>query len=222
MSRGKFLALAVTRTEVGGSGGVLTNSFGESHGCPELLIILPMRRRAPSERVEPWRSRIHSREAWIIQEQLIQWAGSVEEDIPEGYDNFPQGVEDRAADMWEPLLLVADQASDDWPGLARKACVAIVTQSKDSTPSLGIRLLKDLREVFGTNDHMSTNDLLNGLYDMEEAPWAEMRGRPLDPRGLARLLRPYEIKPTTVRVGNATAKGYSRDDMWDAWQRYLT
>ena len=46
-------------------------------------------------------------------------------------------------------------------------------------------------------------------------------GRPLDPRGLARLLRPYEIKPTTVRVGNATAKGYSRADMWDAWQRYL-
>ena len=184
-------------------------------------IILPMRRRAPSERVEPWRSRIHLREGQAIQDQLAQWANQVEEDIPEGYEDFPKGVEDRAADMWEPLLLVADQAGGDWPRLARKACVFIVTQSKDSTPSLGIRLLKDIREVFGSNEHMSTNDLLNGLYDMEEAPWAEMKGRPLDPRGLARLLRPYEIKPTTVRVGKATAKGYSRSDLWDAWERYL-
>jgi hypothetical protein len=185
-------------------------------------IILPMRRRSPSERVEPWRSRIHSREGQTIQNQLTQWANTVEEEIPEGYENFPEGVEDRAADMWEPLLLIADQAGADWPDLAREACVAIVTQSKDSTPSLGVRLLRDTREVFGGNDHMSTIDLLNGLYDMEEAPWAEMQGRPLDPRGLARLLRPYEIKPTTVRVGNATAKGYSRADLWDAWQRYLS
>ena len=66
------------------------------------------------------------------------------------------------------------------------------------------------------------HDLLNGLYDMEEAPWAELSGRPLDARGIARILRPYEIKPTTVRMGSTTAKGYYRDDLWDAWQRYLT
>jgi hypothetical protein len=184
-------------------------------------IILKMRRRAPNEKVLPWRERVYRQEAALLHDRLAEWALGAEERLQGVYPEMPEGVEDRAADMWEPLLSVADQAGGDWPEQARKACVFLVKESKASTPSLGVRLLKDLKEVFGTENSMSTHDILFALYDIEEAPWAQMKGRPLDARGLASLLKPYEVHSGTVRVGSTTAKGYYRDDLWDAWQRYL-
>ena len=68
---------------------------------------------------------------------------------------------------------------------------------------------------------MSTERLLELLHALEESPWGDLRGKPLDARGLARRLRPYEVRPTTIRVGDATPKGYRREDLADAWSRYL-
>lgn len=57
--------------------------------------------------------------------------------------------------------------------------------------------------------------------DLEESPWGDLRGKPLDPRGLAWRLRKYEIRPGTHRFGNVSLRGYLREDFQDAWQRYL-
>jgi hypothetical protein len=45
--------------------------------------------------------------------------------------------------------------------------------------------------------------------------------KPIDARGLAQRLRRYEIRSTTVRIGEWHGKGYKREDPWDAWSRYL-
>ena len=79
------------------------------------------------------------------------------------WPEMPAGVEDRDADVWEALLAVADAAGGDWPKRARAAAVALVAQSKESTPSLGIRLLADLRTVFGDRDAMTTEAILTAL-----------------------------------------------------------
>jgi hypothetical protein len=68
---------------------------------------------------------------------------------------------------------------------------------------------------------MSTENILNALHAKDDAPWAEIRGRPLSTNNLSRLLKPYDIKPKTVRIGAHTPRGYSREDFWDAWTRYL-
>ena len=39
--------------------------------------------------------------------------------------------------------------------------------------------------------------------------------------GLAARLRDYGIKPKTIRTGDATPRGYWREDFEDAWRRYL-
>lgn len=45
----------------------------------------------------------------------------------------------------------------------------------------------------------------------------------MDARTLARKLKPYEIKPGTIRLADGTTpKGYRRDWFFDAWARYLT
>jgi hypothetical protein len=46
-------------------------------------------------------------------------------------------------------------------------------------------------------------------------------GEGLNARGLGKLLRPYGIKSGTIRVDQATPKGYKREALADAWTRYL-
>ena len=134
---------------------------------------------------------------------------------------MPDGIDDRNADVWEPLLAVADLAGGEWPKQARVAAVTVVTDSKAGVPSLGIRLLADLRDIFGDQMAMSTDDILKALHRIEDAPWADLRGTPLNARGLSNRLGRYQIKRSDVRIGEWHGKGYKREDLWDAWTRYL-
>jgi hypothetical protein len=135
---------------------------------------------------------------------------------------MPIGVKDRDADVWEALLAVADVAGGTWPARARAAAVAFVTEGKESSPSLGVRLLSDLRIVFADRDKMLTDDILGKLHALDDAPWGDLGGKPLSGLRLSRLLHPYGIKPKPVRIGAEVARGYVRVDLYDAWKRYLS
>lgn len=184
-------------------------------------VVIRMRRRAPGEVVEPYRRRVNLPEAEALRGRLEQWCAAIEPDVTGTYPEMPEGIVDRDADVWEALIAVANAAGGDWPKRARDAAVALVADSKGSTPSLGIQLLTDLRLVFNTADAVATDKILKSLHELEESPWGDLRGKPLDARGLSRLLRPYGIKPTTIRIVDSTPKGYRREDMHDAWARYL-
>lgn len=134
---------------------------------------------------------------------------------------MPLGVEDRAADVWEPLLAIADTARGDWPKLARDAAGALVCEARETPATLGVRLLTDIRAAFGDAEHLPGADLLDALNGLEEAPWGDLRGKPLGSRRLARMLKPYGVSPETIRTATGTPKGYKREALWDAWQRYL-
>lgn len=192
---------------------------------PETLIsrsvVIRMRRRAPGESVEPFRRRIHVEEGHRLRDQLTDWGESVVDSITDVWPVMPAGIEDRDADVWESLLAVADAAGGDWSQQARNAAVTLVTESKQSSPSLGVRLLADLQQVFGDKPTRSTVDILAGLHAMDEAPWGDLRGKPLDARGLSSRVRPYNIKPKPIRIGDQVVKGYEATDLIDAWRRYL-
>ena len=111
-------------------------------------IIVRMRRRKPGERVEPFRRRLHAKDGHPLRDQLAAWAAKAEIVLPDG---MPPGIEDRDADCWESLIAIADTVKGDWPRRAREAAVALVADAQDAEPSLGVRLLSDLRSVFGTH-----------------------------------------------------------------------
>jgi hypothetical protein len=86
-----------------------------------------------------------------------------------------------------------------------------------------VRLLRDIRNVVDdkSSDRLASGKLLEALHAMEEAPWGSLRGEPLDARGLARLLKPYGVKPEKLRESTATFRGYRRVGFDDAaWARY--
>jgi Protein of unknown function (DUF3631) len=184
-------------------------------------IVLRMRRRAPDEQVEAWRRRIHAREGEEIRDQLALWAAGALGAVINQWPTMPAGVTDRDADVWEALLAVADAAGGTWPERARAAAVALVKASKESSPSLGIRLLSDIRDAFGTTDKLPTKTLLERLHAISEAPWADIRGKPLNDAGLAKRLEGYGIKPKLVRIGTEVSRGYDRSEFYEAWKRYL-
>jgi len=185
-------------------------------------IIIRMRRRLTSEVIEPYRRRLHEPAGVDLNVRLALWTDSIAGLIAGAWPVMPAGVTDRPADVWEPLLAIADAAGGDWPGRARAACVELVKVSESREASLGIRLLGDLRTVFGEEERLSTETILKALHAMEEAPWSNLHGSPLDPRGLAWRLSPYEIESTRVWVAGKSLRGYRRGDLWDAWERYLT
>src|SRR5262245_5404862 len=185
-------------------------------------VIIRMRRRAAEEQVEAFRRRIHLPEGKLLREQIESWASVQPEEIEWHQLELPLEVQDRAADVWEPLLADADLAGGEWPQRARVAAVALVADAKDGEASLGIRLLGDIRSVFGQSDRMTTKALIAALIEIEDAPWGDLRGKTLDSRGLAKFLGQYGIKSKNIRqAGHVVVKGYVRADLLDAWTRYL-
>jgi hypothetical protein len=182
-------------------------------------IAIQMRRRHSGERIEPFRRRIHAVRGHEIRQRIETWA-RVQPGIEE-WPELPAGVEDRDADVWESIIAVADMAGGDWPERARSAAVALVAVGKEAEPSLGVRLLGDLRIVFGNAEQVTTVAIINALREMPEAPWNDLKGRPIDDRGLALKLRKYGIKSRSIAVGDARPRGYRREDFVDAWKRYF-
>jgi hypothetical protein len=186
-------------------------------------IILRMRRRSPSETIEPFRRRIHAPEGEQLRDFIADWAATKATELEKARPEMPEGVADRAADVWEPLLAIADVVGGDWPRRARVSAVTHVSDSKAGSPSLGIRLLTDLKVVFGDRDSLFTTTILERLQQVEDSPWGDLRGKPISSRGLSSLLRQYEVESKTVReVGKPkTGKGYRRVDLHDSWVRYV-
>jgi hypothetical protein len=134
---------------------------------------------------------------------------------------MPAEITDRNADVWESLLSIADAAGGIWPDRARVSAVTLVTSAQAGGPSLGLRLLADARTVFGDHNVLPTSFFLSTLIELEESVWGDLKGKPLDARRLAALLRPYEITSKVVRIEDGTHRGYAKQDFYDAWARYL-
>ncbi len=182
-------------------------------------VVVRMRRRAPNEKIQQFRRKLEVAEGHELRERLAEWVNLIKSRV--SFLNMPNGIEDRNADVWEALLAVADAAGGIWPSTARVSAVSLVTQSKESTPSIGIRLLSDLRTIFGDRDNLPTEEALTTLAAIEEAPWGDWKGKPINARQLANFLKQYGIASKVIRCGEGTFRGYSRQDLYDPWMRYV-
>ncbi|MFD8932766.1 DUF3631 domain-containing protein [Streptomyces mirabilis] len=191
-------------------------------------IIIRMRRRARNEKVEPFRARLHEQEGNALRERLAVWAEQVRGQVTDAWPELPDGISDRPGDVWEPLLAVADAVGGDWPKRAREACAALVKASRTNDKgSIGVRLLTDLRDhVLIGVDKLPTVAILDRLNSLEDAPWADLNGKPLDNRRLSKMLSEYmtadnePIGSRNIRTAGGVLKGFFSKDLDDAWSRY--
>ena len=87
---------------------------------------------------------------------------------------------------------------------------------------MGVTLLANCREAFGSDEVIRSVDLVTKLAADPERPWAEYnRGKAITQRQLARLLGTFGIISVNVNPpGLAQGKGYRRADFKEAWASY--
>ncbi|MCH8314268.1 MAG: DUF3631 domain-containing protein, partial [Nitrospinae bacterium] len=186
-------------------------------------ISISMKRKGTGEKIEKFR-----RKNLEIFSELKQKAARWAEDnfeIAESWEpKIPESLNDRAADNWEPLLIVAEIAGGQWPELARETALLISGSQDDDEDAIGVMLLSDIRDYFHENetDRVTSEDLGKHMVELEDRPWPEYRkGKPISKTGIARLLKPFGITPKSIRVGTRTPKGYLKEWFEDVFTRYL-
>ena len=187
-------------------------------------IPINLRRRTAQET----RERFHPREVRPVgtqlRDEIICWADQFRDLLPSARPAIPPELDDRAAEIWEPLLAIADLDDGDLPAQARAAALSLSTGDDRQDDSLAVKLLSDIRAIFLKDkalDRRTSKGLVDDLVKLVEAPWGDLRGQPINERTLAHMFRPYGIKSHQIRVGATTLKGYMRSDFADAWARYV-
>jgi hypothetical protein len=187
-------------------------------------VVIEMHRPAPGEDARPLRRR----EALVrfdpLRRRLKAWAARNLDDLADANPEMPIGITDRTADIWEPLLGIADQAGADWPDRVRRACTELNVARADAALSVGPLLLSDLKVVFADEgtERMFSAAIVEKLNGLEEAPWSGWhRGQGFRVADLAKNLRGFGIRSKNVRVGAEQRKGYEIADLDDAFGRYL-
>ena len=114
---------------------------------------------------------------------------------------------------------------------SRQAALDLHTEPDLEDLPLGVLLLTDIRGIFDRHETwtLSSDELCNYLNLLHESPWGNFSSHGVKTgitvRSLARLLRPFGVRPKTVRLpgdeDKPTRKGYRRDWFETAWERYV-
>jgi hypothetical protein len=185
-------------------------------------VTVDLKRRLPSERVEPFRPD-RADHLDVLARKAVRWANDHADRIDATDPAMPKGVINRAADNWRPLLAIADVAGGEWPERARKAAKAAHMAAADDAESRLELLLGDIRDALGDKAEMPSADLVKALVELEGRPWAELgkSHRPLTQNGLARRLKPLGIAPQKIGPEKGRVSGYVCTHFEEAFGRYL-
>ena len=155
-----------------------------------------------------------------LHRRLVRFARDHELKLHVADPDLPVNLSGRRADNWRHLIAIADAAGGEWPARARQASETL--SASDLGETAGIMLLSDVRDIFGVQDgKITSSDLAESLGRMETRPWPEWKGKPITTRQVAKLLEPFAVSPSTIRIEGTTAKGYRTEQFEDAFTRYL-
>lgn len=185
-------------------------------------IIIKMVRRRKDESCE----RLHHGTRFEdIPRKALRFVSDHANVIRNANPSLPEALNDRAADNWTPLLILADLAGGDWPAKARQAALALSGANDGESLGTSGQLLVDIRDIFDTTgaEKLFSEDIAKRLAQIEGRPWSEYgkQSRPISANQLANLLRGFGVSSKSIRIGKDTGKGYIMAHFLDAFSRYL-
>ncbi len=133
-----------------------------------------------------------------------------------------EGLNDRAADTFDPLFVITRLAGPEWEQKLHTAAVSLASSA--NSESAGVQLLLDILSIFIEcgRDKVFSRVLANTLREGEGCLKSmAVNAATLNEQQLAHLLRPYGIKPVSIRLGKQVNRGYAREDFVEAVKRYV-
>ncbi len=184
-------------------------------------IAIKIRRKSKHETVKRIQPNLFEK-AKPSRRQLLKWSLDNANAISMNPVEPPDLGNSRAVDNWLPLFTIASMANNDWLEKCEKAYRLFNKNNID--PEATTLLLQDIQDIFQTIgvNKISSEDLVNRLTGMLDHPWCEYKnGGPITQNGLARMLKPYEIKPKGIRLNDTVIRGYNLNQFADTFNRYL-
>jgi hypothetical protein len=189
---------------------------------PDILedrsIVIPMRRRNPEEHVDLLYVERLFVELEAVRRKAVRWAPDHLGKLGNIAPRLPEGLHDRAQDLWRPLFAIAEEAGGDWPDRARRAATELSGLAPhDNSPD--VQLLARIHALFKKQqtDRLSSETIVGALAEASEP-----EGRSLTQARLARRLSAFGIRSTIVRrTPTRVSRGYRLQDFRGAFARYL-
>jgi putative DNA primase/helicase len=204
---------------------VATCGIGRLPGTLEdRSIPIILHKRKASEPVSNFRSD-RAKHLYDLASQAARWTTDNRSKLRDHEPDLPDGLFNRLADNWRPLIAIADVAGGEWPDIARTAAQALSDPGDDDSESIRVRLLADIQTIFNETgaDRLLSAVLAEHLHGMEDRPWPEYgrSNKPITPTQIARQLRAFKISPNTIRTDASRGKGYERAKLEETFIRYL-
>ena len=164
-----------------------------------------------------------------LSSRLARWTADARDagsGLPRRVTALPDGISGRDADLWTPLVALADAAGGRWPAAARAAAVAFVgAAARDEVRDLAEAALRDAREYCGAHPAplgtlVPSAGLLEWMKADELRPWATLGRDGLTAKRLGDYLRRFGVHATQGREDGEKIRGYSRAAILDAAARY--
>jgi hypothetical protein len=192
-------------------------------------IVITMQRRSADQPVERLLYANAKAESKPIALKLAAFRESRAGEVRTAYERLMkedlQFLSDRDADLWIPLFalcsVVAPEKMPHMRASARELSGGKATGDEDDT--LALKLLADLRDVWPEEEaEVETKVLIGRLKGLDESPWAT-KDYELSGHRLARMLRPFGVRPDQFREGpRGGLRGYHRQALDLAITRYLS
>ena len=185
-------------------------------------IMIGLRRKLPTDTVERLPFDLHERMVGI-RRKIARWAGDNSIRIASMDDEPSPCGNDRLRDNYTPLWRLAAALGGVWPQRIAAAYDTRARDGDDADEPAGIMLLRDLAGIFDERkaQRLPSSSLVADLIAMEDRPWMEWKqGRPLTAQSIARLLRPFDVRPRNAKQGSDVLKMYFATDVSAAYVRY--
>jgi hypothetical protein len=212
---------------------VAMGMIGNAPGTVEdRSVALVLSRKSTGEKVARF-GRAERAKLVEFRRRAASWAAAHMEELRQADPDVPEELNDRAHDVWAPLIAVAAAGGTVLGEQARAAAVKLAEAHEGDTREIEVQALADIVPWVDANPKLTeafTEELAAYLATLEERPWPEFgrKREPITKSRLARLLTRIGLVSTNVwrkadppkTTKDRSARGYTRETLECAFLRY--
>jgi hypothetical protein len=180
-------------------------------------IVVKMARKLTTETCAP----LSELDTADIKARCVRFASDMAQSIAQAPKIRGEGLNDRAADTFDPLFVITRLAGDGWEQKLHEAALAL--SSTVDIENSGATLIMDVLSLFGEtgSEKMFSRDIVTLLRN-SGLKSETLKYSSINEYHISKTLRQYGIRPVNIRIGSQVHRGYLAADFTAAVIRYVS